>query len=440
MRSLEYDKPEHFVGFDGPEPATESRSRALGFTVSLMSVFLNQSSVFFNVNMSLADIFCMFAFLIMVYTRRWKTLIVPTIFFLSVTLVAIFASLFYVPVRYLLAADVIYFVVNYIKLTVVFIYFLLGYNLSMHDHSNRILDWFSATAVITASVGLPAAILDLGPLSQALMYDRVRLFGLMNDPNYYSIIQASAFAYISRKPGLGNTRRALMLILLAASIFASGSKTGIITLLVYATLRVFMVFFRSKVNASLLAAGLLACTLAIVIPVFAKGLINIVLRLLSEHMPAYDRIAMLFTDFSGAVSGMGSGRDLTWKVALNLFRESPVIGIGLGTYSDLAYQLFGTTVIAHNTYLQLMCEWGIVLTLLLFGYIFIHIGRATLAGGKISAETLTLRDMIIIFLIGSLAVSLNNARMFWLFLGMFVENCSKEKSPAGYDLGSHGHF
>ncbi|HOB19811.1 MAG TPA: O-antigen ligase family protein [Candidatus Atribacteria bacterium] len=434
MQGLEHEKHEQLIGFAEPLPATESRGRAIGFVVALMSMLLNQSSVIFNVNMSLADIFCILTFLMLIYTTKWLTLFMPTVFFMSVTLTAVFTSLFYVPFKYFLAVDITGFAVSYIKLIVVFIYFLLGYNLSMYGHNNRVLKWFSAVAAATAIVGLPAAIFDFGPVSQALMYGGVRLIGLMNDPNYYSIIQASAFVYFSRKPGLGNHKRALLLLMLAASIFASGSKTGILTLLIYTLFRAIMAFFRRKVNVGLMAAVVMACNLAIIVSVFAKGLIYTGIKLMSEHIPAFHRIAMLFTDFSGAVSGMGSGRDLAWKVALALIRESPVIGIGLGTYSDLAYQYYGTTVIAHNTYLQLMCEWGIVLTLLLFGYIFINIGRATLSDRAISTETLALRDMLIIFLIGSLAISLNNARLFWLFLGMFVESSSKEKKPAGHDL------
>ncbi|MDI3545796.1 MAG: hypothetical protein PWP68_1213 [Rikenellaceae bacterium] len=36
-----------------------------------------------------------------------------------------------------------------------------------------------------------------------------------------------------------------------------------------------------------------------------------------------------------------------------------------------------------------------------------------------------LRDIIIVFLIGSMAISLNNARMFWFFFGALVFNSNK---------------
>ena len=126
-------------------------------------------------------------------------------------------------------------------------------------------------------------------------------------------------------------------------------------------------------------------------------------------------------DFSGAISENGSGRDITWKVAIQVIQLSPVTGIGIGTYSHIAYQMFHSNNIAHNTFLQLSAEWGIPLAFMLFIYMFFTIGKATnFSISNDSEMNLILRDIIIILLIGSMAISLNNARVLWLILGALV--------------------
>ena len=99
------------------------------------------------------------------------------------------------------------------------------------------------------------------------------------------------------------------------------------------------------------------------------------------------------------------------------------MGIGLGNYIPIAEQFVHNPNVAHNTYLQLSAEWGIVITVLFFVYVI-----STLIGSKpillennqANQNRQIIRDILIIFLIASVSISLNNARIFWLVLGMSV--------------------
>lgn len=51
---------------------------------------------------------------------------------------------------------------------------------------------------------------------------------------------------------------------------------------------------------------------------------------------------------------ISSGRDYLWAQAIQLYRSSPLVGIGIGRFS----QIYGTMV--HNVFLQMLCECGIV--------------------------------------------------------------------------------
>ena len=63
---------------------------------------------------------------------------------------------------------------------------------------------------------------------------------------------------------------------------------------------------------------------------------------------------------------LSNGRIWFWEFALEKFRQSPVFGIGWGGFKHYYHMRIGdysstsTTVDAHNVYLQILCEMGIV--------------------------------------------------------------------------------
>src|SRR5699024_6808621 len=136
--------------------------------------------------------------------------------------------------------------------------------------------------------------------------------------------------------------------------------------------------------------------------------------------PGFQRITELFTDFDGAISDSGSTRDIAWGNAIKLIQLSPIAGIGIGGYSKITMFLFGSPTIAHNTYLQLAVEWGLILATISIGYlIFLMIVTAYDFSEK--RELIQkVRFMLLAFLIGSFALSLNNARLLWVLVGALV--------------------
>ena len=394
-----------------------TNSRLFGLIIIFMAVSLHQSGIMFGVNLSVADLFCFLGILVLISSKRLMLSKLPFLYFIALTIHTLFVSFIYVPATFTLFPRSSSVMINYIKLLVCFFYFILGNSIALLKQDEVVIKYYSYVALFIGFLGVIATLLSLQPLSSILVYEGVRLTGLMNDPNYFSLIQASALAYFCKVKGINGFFRIGICIILILSILASGSKTGLITIMVYMLIRLVETLLKNRIRASSFIRTLLLFIIIIVVAVNLSALLGEILYALSNKLPAFNRIVMIFTDFNSAVSGMGSGRDVTWKVALQLIKLSPIMGIGLGTYSALAEAFFGTDVIAHNTYLQLYSEWGIIFATLLFIYIFHTIGKTILlrrSEGSISI----LADMLIVFLIGSLAISLNNARMFWIFLGM----------------------
>jgi O-antigen ligase len=407
-------------------------TRSIGFILGLTALFLNQSGIMFGVNLSAADFFCLLGIIILVLTKKLIISKVSLLYFMALTNHALLVSFFYVPAAFAFFPQPSSVMINYIKLLVCFCYYVLGYNTGLLNCDGMIIKSYSYAALFIGILGAWAAVTNLQPLSSILMYEGVRLTGLMNDPNYFSLIQASALVYFSRSEDVKGLLRLGICIFIVLAVLASGSKTGLITIMAYMLLRLAETFLKSRMRTGFLIRVIL---FSVIIAAF--GMLSIpsqIFYYLSDRLPAFNRLTIIFTDFRGAVSGMGSGRDITWIVAVGLIKLSPITGIGLGTYSGLAEAFFKTDMIAHNTYLQLYAEWGMLFATLLYVYIFYITGRGIfLMSSKGNARLLA--DILIVFLIGSLGISLNNARMFWFLFGILsailkanMRHCFKENA------------
>ncbi|MGM0901296.1 MAG: O-antigen ligase family protein [Bacillota bacterium] len=386
----------------------------------LMGLFLNQSNVIFGVNISFADIFAVLLLLFLLLYYPMELPVSPLLFFIVVSISVLATSVFYVPNIYEVVVKPIQIYSNYVKLIAVFTFLILGYNLAKLNIIKKVLKWFSIFGVIIGSVGISLFILKVNIFSDLLFYAGIRYRGLMNDPNYFSILQIIAIVYFSRTKNLNFKYRTLAIIVLLIGVIISGSKTGIIVAGCYGAFRLFeytLVIRKSK--KSIIASVLVTIIFILMTPFFLKGFQGS-LDTIQSYIPSFSRVQTLFTDFSGAISESGSGRNNAWATAIELIKLSPLIGVGLGNYTLLSSTLYGVGAIAHNTYLQLMVEWGLPLAVTFFVLIFIMLIKVSLTNNRNNENLSILRDSLIILLMGSFAISLNNARIFWLILGALI--------------------
>ncbi|MHA7744961.1 O-antigen ligase family protein [Priestia aryabhattai] len=411
-----------------------SNNNVNSFTLIIfaMAMFLNQSNIIFGANISFADFFCFITLIILIFRERLQFPIAPTIFFLFLSAFLVSISVFYVPTKFHYFAGVFRTIINYIKIIIVFLYFIIGYNLIYDDVIKKAVKWYSVFSLLIGLAGTIFLVFNI-KISESMFLD-YRFKGLMNDPNYFSIIQVSSLVYFSRVKNIKPVNRRIAVLLIIISIIAAGSKTGIITLLCYAMFRVVEFLIKSNKNTlSLVKRSLMVVTIILLVVIFSSFIMNFI-NSISSITPSFSRIEDLFTDFSGAVSESGSSRNATWENAIEIIKLSPLTGIGIGTYSGISLKLFGSNQIAHNTYLQLFSEWGILLSSILFIYIFTMIFKLTFNKKMHTELNFILRDILIIFLLGSFAISLNNARMFWFFFGVIA--CSTVRHREKFNGGS----
>ncbi|WML59306.1 O-antigen ligase family protein [Neobacillus sp. PS2-9] len=398
------------------------------FTMALfsMAILLHQSQVIFGVNISFADLFCVLIFIVFILNKQLLIPVTPVIYFLVVSIVVLLTSIFYIPSQFMYTPNPMEIVSDYAKLAAILVYFIFGYNLSRNDHMVDILKWYSFFGMLIGGIGLVFTVLNIH--TDILFYGGVRYKGLMIDPNYFSILQVTSLVYITRVKSIKMKYKYAAVLITALAVLISGSKTGILTFSSYVMLRVIEYLLTYKKKAFSVVVQLFTIGLIILaIPIVFSFLQNLV-SFLSTTVPSFARIEPLFTDFNGALSENGSGRNITWKVALQIIQLSPVIGVGIGTYTTIAVEMFHQSDISHNTFLQLSAEWGIPLAFTFFAYVFFIIGKASTVSDSPDFENnLIFRDIIIILLIGSMAISLNNARILWLVFGALVSSLDRNQ-------------
>ena len=146
----------------------------------------------------------------------------------------------------------------------------------------------------------------------------------------------------------------------------------------------------------------------------AVGLI--VLYLLSFSVP---EISAIFERFSHIGSDEESNtRFMMWALALKNFKENPLIGIGWNGYKYQFYHfLYNPTVRAeryaylnaHNVYLQLLCETGIL------GFLIFMSGAIELFVRTLKLLKKNIRDSFSIGSKGTIFFVLTMQIFFWLY-------------------------
>lgn len=399
-----------------------------GLSIGLMAILFHQSNVIFGINISFSDFFCLVILLILLYNMQFVIPVIPTLFFMLVSTVVLITAIFYVPINFQYTPNPVRIISDYIKLIAIFIYFLLGYNLAKKNLLQETMKWYSFFGLFIGVIGIVFTLFHITSFSDLLFYEEIRYRGLMIDPNYYAVLQITALVFATRSKVLDNRWKGLAYAITFLAVVVSGSKTGLITLGCYIAVRVTEYFVQKDKKSVVIIALLFFIALAALgIPLSYDYLLQFI-STLTASIPSIERVEFLVTDFGSAFSEGGSGREETWNVALQIIKMSPFIGIGIGTYTNIGFNYFQYDNVSHNTFLQLSAEWGIPLASLLFIYLFMMLSKITFQKDLRTEENIILRDIILILLMGSMAVSLNNARVFWFILGalFFVFDNGKE--------------
>ncbi|OAA89223.1 O-Antigen ligase [Clostridium ljungdahlii DSM 13528] len=218
-----------------------------------------------------------------------------------------------------------------------------------------------------------------------------------------------------------NEKKYVFLLYLLFSVIALGftfSRSGwigfIFMLMVYS-------LFNIKKHIKEISIGILLC-LTLIVVMQNSGVIKLDV-LLNRMNQTFDS-----TNIST------SGHENFAKLAIQGFKTSPIIGIGLGNFSDFVEE-YGMT---HSMYLSLICETGILGTLLFFNII----KKLLMDGIKLKSSIQSVVPCvysIIGFLVSNIAYDYSNQYYFWGVLAMllYIENMYDKKDCVSQHISVH---
>lgn len=398
-------------------------TRTILFTVLMATgLALNHSSVILGVNLSAADPLVLILTAALVLTGRMWIPTVPLVLFLVVSVQQIAVAALLAPGWTHTPPPLSGTLSDYAKLVAAFLCFLLGVQLVRLGHATTLLRAYVAGAVAVSAIAvLSLAVPALHHVGD-LFLGGFRFQGLTNDPNNFAVLTVAALAVLWYDPDLRPPLRLAASTVLISGVLLSASKTGAVTLAVLALWRSLGIRAPRGGTPStgprrFLGLCAIVSALLLALMVVPGTGIGAALTDASGTVPALDRIAPLFTDVGDAVGDSGSERAGAWSTALSIIWFTPVLGVGVGTYLEVAQTLTGGAVLAHNTYLQILAEWGIPLALVLFTGIVAVVARRPPAPARRSLWA-TGSTALLVLLVGSMGLSLNNSRVFWLLLGI----------------------
>ncbi len=164
-----------------------------------------------------------------------------------------------------------------------------------------------------------------------------RMIGLNNDPNICALAMLIMFFYFLYQKGV--VAKSLMFIS-GIAVVLTLSRGGVVAILA----GLFATFFIANAKSKLK-----------IIAIFSGFAFLTVLVVLSN----YDFFSLFIEKRMNGLES-GGGRFEVWGNALELFYKKPLFGYGIFSFVDLSNNFYGIAKYAHNTYLEVLVETGLV--------------------------------------------------------------------------------
>jgi O-antigen ligase len=138
-------------------------------------------------------------------------------------------------------------------------------------------------------------------------------------------------------------------------------------------------------------------------------------------------------------SGTTATRIEVWKISIDLFKENPIAGVGVGNFSNLAKERWTLAkkykgVVVHNSYLSILSQTGLVGLLLYLSWNILLIrrlfknSRINHKNQILSSSTYTLLFFLFVWGIFGMFTSVEYGKFYWLMSGIAIGLANNSKT------------
>lgn len=392
-----------------------NQDRYLKILLICLAVFIQQSTLVASFNASLSDV--VLILLCIHIWRHYRKLMRGKSFILFFVLLICYRFCVTIGILFLdsyMTLTMKEILASVIKISVTFTYFILGYNLV--KFKNEIPSFFKAYIISSSVIGW---ICILGSLTQQafivkyFFFDDIRAQGLMNDPNYFALTQMVALC-LSVNLIKNNAWRALAVLTAVCAIFSSGSKTALIIMIII-SVALFLIKFSNITIKSYLNIAVIAAVFIFFVFIFMN--FKVINFEIFKQIPSVERMMTVFSGTS-AIDDSGSNRLAVWENGLEIIKYTLGFGVGLFDYSHVGLTINHVGEVAHNTYIQIVGEWGIIFSGAFFCFIASILIRIFRTRPFEVFSCLFVSYLAII--IYSFTISLNNSRFVAIAIGLLT--------------------
>src|SRR5262249_16368546 len=136
----------------------------------------------------------------------------------------------------------------------------------------------------------------------------------------------------------------------------------------------------------------------------------------------WQRLFLLGTEFT---SGTMSHRTEIWRASLELFRQHPLLGIGANAHAALVVEILGRPLVAHNTFLSVLTELGIIGELLLI-ILLVVIVRCMLQMPR--PERVLWMLILVAWCIGSSSATTEYLKITWFLFSLLAAHFQVQRN------------
>ena len=240
------------------------------------------------------------------------------------------------------------------------------------------------------------------PSQKAHLYEQVQknhhAVGLSNHYSqngiYMAISLCASFALLFAKSRKNILWKVLLLLVVLFALILTG-KRGVLIFSVFAMLISYIICKKGAFANKLITVLFILSSMSLVIyalSFYIEGIAS-----------AFARITAMFSE--NETLDVSNGRFKLYAIAWNFFKESPIMGIGWREFSKEVVNFYNQDSVlrdAHNVFLQLLCETGIIGFLIFISLFISTIIQTVQLAAKSTKGMLKLSDKTKIVLIFSL--------------------------------------